>query len=580
MSRPSADALALIEVLDRAAAVIGEDGRATGNPAFDALSEDARREALGGADSTDAWRVTTLPSGARLVVEASAPAGRLMAQERFLATLSHEIRTPLNGVLGMAGLLERSRLDGAQKEYLKALRASGEHLLGLVNDVLDYAKLDSGRIELELAPTDPERLLQGVCELLSPRAHQGGIEIAWAIEAGLPPVMADDGRLRQILFNLAGNAVKMTKTGGVLLTAERRPAPQNALAGELRLRFTVKDSGPGLAPEAQARVFEDFVQTKAGAEAGGAGLGLAIVKRLVAAFGGVVGLDSSPGDGASFWFEAAFEPAGPAMPGAELAGRCVAVVSASPIVRASAVRQIEASGGKALAFTTITEAAAAAPKGAVMLVDPADVSARRTGPAPKDRDCLVMLTPEARGRIARYRAAGYAGYLIKPLRRSSIAARILALSDGDRDHAPVVMPVEVDERAAPAGACGARVLLAEDNPVNALLARALLGSEGCTVDRVANGEEALAALAAAPYDLVLMDMRMPGMDGLTATRKLRARGIRTPVVALTANAFEEDRRACLEAGMDDFLTKPIEPAALRSALARWTSTKEGAKLAS
>ncbi len=580
MSRPSADALALIEVLDRAAAVIGEDGRATGNPAFDALSEDARREALAGAVSTDAWRVTTLPSGARLVVEASAPAGRLMAQERFLATLSHEIRTPLNGVLGMAGLLERSRLDGAQKEYLKALRASGEHLLGLVNDVLDYAKLDSGRIELELAPTDPERLLQGVCELLSPRAHQGGIEIAWAAEAGLPPVMADDGRLRQILFNLAGNAVKMTRTGGVLLTAERRPAPQSALAGELRLRFTVKDTGPGLAPEAQARVFEEFVQTKDGAEAGGAGLGLAIVKRLVAAIGGVVGLDSRPGDGASFWFEAAFQPAGPATPGVELAGRYVAVVSASPIVRVSAVRQIEASGGKALAFATITEAAAQAPRGAVLLIDPADVSARRTGPAPKDRDCLVMLTPEARGRIARYRSAGYAGYLIKPLRRSSIAARVLALSDGDRDQAPVVMPVEVDERAAPVGACGARVLLAEDNPVNALLARALLGREGCIVDRVANGAEALAALGAAPYDLVLMDMRMPGMDGLTATRELRARGIRTPVVALTANAFEEDRRACLEAGMDDFLTKPIEPAALRSALARWTSTKEGAKLAS
>jgi signal transduction histidine kinase/CheY-like chemotaxis protein len=574
MSRPSPDVLALLRAFDRPAAVIGEDGSSAGNAAFDALPDEVRRVALAGA-ATEAWTVSELPSGARLVAEACAPVDRLMAQERFLATLSHEIRTPLNGVLGMAGLLERSRLDGAQKEYLRALRASGEHLLGLVNDVLDYAKLDSGRIELELAPTDPERLLQGVCELLSPRAHQGGIEIAWAIEAGLPAVLADDGRLRQILFNLAGNAVKLTKSGGVLLTAERRAAPR----GELRLRFTVKDTGPGLAADVQARVFEEFVQTEGGAEAGGTGLGLAIVKRLAAAFGGVVGLESRPGEGASFWFEAAFEPAGPALPGAELSGRCVAVVSASPIVRVAAARQIEACGGKALAFATLADAATQAPKEAVLLVDPADASARRTGPAPKDRDCLVMLTPEARGRIARYRSAGYAGYLIKPLRRSSIAARVLALAD-KADTAPAALPAQEDERAAPAGACGARVLLAEDNPVNALLARALLGREGCTVDRVANGHEALAALAAAPYDLVLMDMRMPGMDGLTATRRLRQLGVKTPVVALTANAFEEDRRACLEAGMDDFLTKPIEPAALRSALARWTSRAEGAKLAS
>jgi signal transduction histidine kinase/CheY-like chemotaxis protein len=570
--QPASDALAILLALDRPAAIVGLGGRVTGNAAFDRLDAGVRAEVFLNAPA--GWRESRLPSGERLVIETGGDE-RLMAQERFLATLSHEIRTPLNGVLGMAGLLERTRLDGAQKDYLRALRASGEHLLGLVNDVLDFAKLDAGAVELELAPTDLERLLQGVCELLSPRAHDGGIEIAWAVEPGMPLVQADDGRLRQILFNLAGNAVKLTKAGGVLLSAAARPDP----AGALRLRFTVRDTGPGLAAEVQAKVFEEFVQTESGARAGGTGLGLAIVKRLAAAFDGQVGVESAPGEGACFWFEAAFAPAGPPTPAVELAGLCVGVVSASAIVREAAVAQVRACGGEALAFATV-EDAAAAPRGAVLLVDPVHGDEEPIAAPPADRACLVLLAPEARSRIGPYRSAGYAGYLIKPLRRASLAARVLAALSEQGSPAPVAAPAGEDERAAPAGACGARVLLAEDNAVNALLARALLAREGCSVERVVNGEEALEALAAAPFDIVLMDMRMPVMDGLAATRELRARGITTPVVALTANAFEDDRRACLDAGMNDFLTKPIEVAALRAALARWTRSAREAKLAS
>ena len=578
MNTPASDALAVLHALDRPAAIVGADGRVSGNAAFERLDAGVRAEVF--LATPPGWRESRLPSGERLVIE-TAGDQRLMAQERFLATLSHEIRTPLNGVLGMAGLLGRTRLDGEQQEYLRALRASGEHLLGLVNDVLDFAKLDSGTVELELAPTHIEKLLQGVCELLSPRAHENGIEIAWAVQPGMPPVQADDGRLRQILFNLAGNAVKLTSQGGVLLNAEARPAPAGAREGEIRLRFTVRDTGPGLDAEAQGRVFEEFVQTESGARAGGTGLGLAIVKRLVGAFGGEVGVDSRPGQGACFWFEAGFAPCGPAAPAAELAGRCVGVVSASAIVRKAAVAQVRACGGEAMAFKTIEQAAAEAPRGAVLLVDPpgADADSAIAAP-PKGRACLVLLAPEARSRIAAFRAAGYAGYLIKPLRRASLAARVLATLD-DRGRAePVAAAATEDERAAPAGACGARVLLAEDNAVNALLARALLGREGCSVERVANGQEALEAVAAAPFDIVLMDMRMPVMDGLDAARELRARGIATPIVALTANAFEDDRRACLDAGMNDFLTKPIEVAALRAALARWTQPQGAAKLAS
>ncbi|HTK36801.1 MAG TPA: response regulator [Caulobacteraceae bacterium] len=569
------DAIALLHALDRPAALVDATGAVRANPAFDALSAAERTLALA-QPPAPGWRSAEVGPAERLVSATSDAAARLTAQERFLATLSHEIRTPLNGVLGMTGLLERTRLDATQKDYLSALRNSGEHLLGLVNDVLDFAKLDAGRVELEPAPTDVERLLQGVCELLSPRANAAGVEIAWAAQVGIPQILADDGRLRQILFNLAGNAVKMTKAGGVLLTVEPRPAKGKGL----RLRFCVRDTGPGLSREAQGQVFEEFVQTEEGVRAGGTGLGLAIVKRLVKAFGGLVGVESEPGKGACFWFEASFEAAGAGEGVGELAGLTVAVASASAIVREAAVRQVEACGATALSFETMAEAEARAPAGVVVLVDPPELGRSRLAAAPKSHPALVLLAPEARSRIARYRAAGYAGYLIKPLRRSSLAARVLAVLS-ERGVAPAARgPAAEDERAAPAGACGARVLLAEDNPVNALLAKALLGREGCAVERVATGEEALEALAAAPFDVILMDMRMPVMDGIEATRRLRALGVKTPIVALTANAFEDDRRACLEAGMDDFLTKPIEPAALRAALARWTSCPQEAKLAS
>jgi len=506
-----------------------------------------------------------------LVNDASliAPDARLKAREQVLALLSHEMRTPLNGVLGMAGLLAATKLDATQQAYLSALRDSGELLLGLVNDILDLAKLDSRPPELEPVDTDVERLLQGVCELLSPRAHSAGIEIAWSTLGLVPRLRADDGRLRQILFNLAGNAIKLTQTGGVLVTA----AKVGQADRHIRVRFSVKDTGPGVAPESQTRIFEEFEQTEAGARAGGAGLGLAIVKRLAAAFGGELGLISPPGEGAEFWFEADFalaepEPGdAPATP--SLKGQRVAVISANPIVRQAARMQIETCGGQ-----VVDAPLRASRKPAVaVLIDPDPAAA--PPPPPPGAPSIVLLAPEARDRIEAFRAAGYAGYLIKPLRRASLAARVLAVL-GEAGAAPKPFantPVEDeradDERAADYPPEGLRVLLAEDNPVNALLARALLTRAGCVVDRAATGEEALTALEQAPYDLVLMDMRMPGMDGLTAARTLRLRGDRTPIIALTANAFEDDRRACLESGMDDFLTKPLDPKALQAALARW-----------
>ena len=489
-----------------------------------------------------------------------------LGRDQVLATLSHEIRTPLNGVLGMAGLLASTRLDDTQKAYLQALRDCGDHLLNLVNDVLDLAKLDAGRVELEPAATDVEKLLQGVAELLSPRAHAAGIEIAWWAASDVPELLTDDGRLRQILFNLAGNAVKFAEEGGVLLSAETI----SRTGEDVRLRFKVRDTGPGLDADAQASVFGEFVQTEAGMRAGGAGLGLAIVKRLAEAFHGEVGVDSAPGAGAVFWFEATFRRVARPPARSPLAGVAVGVVSPSQIIREAAARQVEGCGGLALCAGTVKSL----PPGAAVILMDGTLSTRLR--PPKGVPALILLAPEERRRIGPARAAGFAGYLLKPLRRESIATRIQAALNRSDDAASVKTTgrgadvATDDERASPAAAAGARVLLVEDNPVNALLARALLSREGCAVDRAATGLEALEAASTAPYDLILLDLRLPDMDGLAVCRALRAKEIDTAIVALTANSFEEDRHACLAAGMDDFLTKPLSPTALRAILHLWT----------
>ncbi|WP_374575102.1 response regulator [Phenylobacterium sp.] len=478
-----------------------------------------------------------------------------------LGSLSHEFRTPLNGILGMARVLEGTPLSAEQRAYVAALRDSGEHLLSLVNDVLDFAKLGAGKVELRLAPVDVEALLRTVCELMSPRVREKGLEIAWSAPGDLAPILADEGRLRQILLNFAGNAAKFAEEGGVLIRAERTDGQ--------RLRFTVEDTGPGVSKAARKTIFEAFAQADQGHETlqAGAGLGLAINRQLARAMNGEVGVGEArllPAGGAAFWLEAPFEAAGEAQAEQPLKGVRVGIASPSCVVRAGARGQVEACGGQAAEAADLAGAVAATGDGDVVLVDQALAKGRRYLTPPANRRAIILLAPEERGRIARYRKAGFAGYLIKPLRRASLAARVLA------DPAEGVAPAQAhdDERVRAATAPGARVLLVEDNPINALLARTLLTREGCAVDHARAGEEALAAVKVGAYDLILMDMRMPGLSGVEASRRLRADGVTTPIVALTANAFEEDRHACLAAGMDDFLVKPLSPEALRSVLSR------------
>jgi signal transduction histidine kinase/CheY-like chemotaxis protein len=571
----------VIDALDHPAALIDGDQMLASNAAFyaaggekaAALRPGERMETVTADGGRFVWKARLAVGGARLLTAEAGAVAAPATRERYLAALSHELRTPLNGVLGMAGLLSRTSLDAQQKAYVAALMDSGEHLLSLVNDVLDLAKLESGRLDLEPLPCDLEALLQGVAELLSPRAHQKGLEIAWAVDAGLPPVMADDGRLRQILFNLAGNAVKFTETGGVLIAVAGRQ-----VGDALRLKFTVSDTGPGVPEADQARIFDEFARLEPQQRLEGAGLGLAIVRRLAQAHQGSVGLANRPEGGTDFWFEADFTAAGEPASTDLLVGVRVAVASDHPTVQDGARRKIEACGGEVRVFQTLAEAAAS-PDWDVLLVDHALRAKGRGLRPPADRPALVLLRPDERRSIARCRQAGFAGYLIKPLRRASLAERVLAVLN----RAPADVPVVSDERVAEPGGLRLRILLAEDNPINALLARTHLEREGCSVHRAANGQEAVEAAESEVYDLILMDLRMPMMDGQQATRLLRARNVRTPIVALTADAFEDDRKACLAAGMDDFLTKPLESAALRRVLARWagfTPTEAEAKLAS
>jgi signal transduction histidine kinase/CheY-like chemotaxis protein len=533
-----------------------------GERRFEAAAPDGRRFE---------WAERVLPDGARLLLARDvtrhvlAAENAMRAKTVLFATLTHELRTPLAGILGMADLLALGKLEPNGASYVAAIRQSGELLLDLITEILDYSRLEAGRLELESSPFDPESAVQDVAELLSPRAHAKGLEIATCLRAGVPAqVVGDDGRLRQILFNLAGNAVKFTETGGVVMEIAPRPGG--------RLRFIVRDTGPGVAPDKQALIFEEFTQADAGVARrhGGAGLGLAVVRRLARAMGGEAGLLSKPGAGAVFWAELPLQPTLWGRDAKALAGARVCMLGFSDISAAALRTNMNALGAVVVARGETPD---------VILCDwREDFDAKSVADLKRDARGIVAVIPqEDRTAIARSRELGFQHYMLKPVRRAVLGERInAALGQPMTELAPMqANPLATRPLA------GLRVLVAEDNPINALLARTLLTQAGCSVRVAQDGEEAVEAAAKESYDLVFLDIRMPRLDGLGAARRIRAGAgpcARKPLVALTADAGEAERTLALEAGMDDFLTKPIDASRLLAVAERFTARGNGARL--
>lgn len=534
-----------------------------GERRFDAPAPDGRRFE---------WVERVLADGARLALardvtrHVAAAEDAMRAKTTLFATLTHELRTPLNGILGMASLLEHGKLEPNARTYVDAIKQSGELLLDLITEILDYSRLEAGRVALESAPFDPEATMQEVAELLSPKAHDKGLEMAVVVRGNAPSrVVGDDGRLRQILFNLAGNAVKFTQSGGVVLELSPRPGD--------RLRFSVRDTGPGVAPDKQALIFEEFAQADAGVARrhGGAGLGLAIVKKLAQAMGGDVGVISRPDFGASFWVELPLPRTEGGAEAPSLEGLRVAFVSRSHVL------------GQALRATLTSLNATIVDQSDqpdVILYDwPKTPDAEEIAALKNSASAVIaLIAQEDRAAIAFCREAGLSHYTLKPLRRRSLADRIKIALGGPEAEGVEVANDEPEAQTLD----GLKVLLAEDNPINALLARTLLARAGCSVVVAHDGEGAVAAAAAAPYDLILLDIRMPRLDGFEAAERIRAGegpSAQAPIVALTADAGEEERARALQAGMDDFLTKPLDAARLIAVASRFTRRPNAATVA-